>query len=265
MVTNLFSLEGKVVVITGGHGYFGLAMAEGLLHHGASVVLADIVSRSGAELTIDGKSFDRLHSIACDVSDSESIRMMFRETASRLGKVDVLINNAYYGAGYGADGSVERMTDEVWLKGLDGAVGTAFRCTREAVPYFEESDGGSIVNIASMYGMVSPDPRIYGDSGANNPANYGAGKAAVLQLTRYCAGNLAHKKVRVNSITPGPFPHPGLQSANPAFVKALSDRTMLGRVGSRHELTGAVVLLSSDASSYITGANIVVDGGWTAW
>src|SRR5699024_8936918 len=123
---------------------------------------------------------------------------------------------------------------------------------------------GCIVDIGSMYGMVSPDPAIYGESGANNPANYGAGKSGVLQFTRYCAGHLAEKGIRVNSISPGPFPNPSTQT-DEDFLRKLANKTMLKRVGKQHEIVGPIILLSSDAGSFITGENIVVDGGWTAW
>lgn len=260
---SLFDLNGKVVVITGGHGYFGTAIAEAMLIHGATVMLADIVEKNQDELKIKGKSYERLFNTYCDASDTNSIKALFHKTKQVCGKIDVLINNAYYGTGYG--GRFEQMSDDDWHKGLDGAIGTAFRCTREVVPYLEENDGGSIINVASMYGMVSPDPKIYGDSGANNPINYGAGKAAVLQLTRYCAGHLGRKHIRVNSITPGPFPHKDMQESQEDFVRKLGEKTMLGRIGQQDEIAGAAVFLSARSSSYITGANIVVDGGWTAW
>lgn len=189
---------------------------------------------------------------------------MFKTTNEICGKIDVLINCATYGAGYGAGSKIEGMSDEDWAKGLDGALGVSFRCTREVIEYFDRNGGGNIINFASMYGVVSPDPKIYGSSGQNNPPNYGAGKAGVLQLTRYCAAHLADKKIRVNSVTPGPFPN--LNKPIPKdFLDNLSNKTMLGRVGRPKEIVGAIVFLSSDASSYMTGANIVVDGGWTAW
>lgn len=115
-----------------------------------------------------------------------------------------------------------------------------------------------------MYGMVSPDPGIYGNSGFNSPAYYGAGKAGVLQLTRYCAAHLAKKNIRVNSITPGPFPDFG-KSPPKEFILKLQDKTMLKRIGKPREIVGALIFLSSDTSSYMTGSNVVVDGGWTSW
>lgn len=263
-MNDLFSLKDKAVIVTGGAGYLGAAITEGLLEFGATVVVADVAYRPSEEIVRNGKTYPNLFSVPCDLAETASIRKMLRMTKELCGKVDVLINCATYGAGYGPAGTVWAMSDEDWAKGLDGAAGTVFRCTREAVPYLEENGGGSIINFASMYGLVSPDPAIYGDSGQNNPVNYGAGKAAVLQLTRYCAAHLAGKNIRVNSITPGPFPNPAkLPPAD--FLHKLENKTMLGRVGQAREIVGAVVLLASDASTFMTGSNIVVDGGWTAW
>jgi len=253
---NIFSLEGKNVIITGGSGYLGSAIVEGLIAFGARVVVADINPSN-----IDSPN---IFYIPCNVGETESIRQCFKSGREQLGPIHVLINCANIGTGGKPDQKIETMSDADWQKGVDGAVGTAFRCTREIVPYFEENDGGNIINFGSMYGMVSPNPAIYGDSGANNPPNYGAGKAAVLQFTRYCAGHLASKNIRVNSVAPGPFPNPHFQQ-NPAFVRELEQKTMLGRIGKASEMVGPILLLASDASSFMTGANIVVDGGWTAW
>ncbi|MEO6906952.1 MAG: SDR family oxidoreductase [Abditibacteriaceae bacterium] len=253
---NIFSLEGKNVIITGGSGYLGSAIVEGLIAFGAKVVIADVKPSN-----IDSPNASY---IRCNVGETESIRQCFKTARERLGAIHILINCAYIGTGGGVAQTVEEMSDEDWQKGVDGAAGTAFRCTREIVPYFEENGGGNIINFGSMYGMVSPDPAIYGDSGANNPPNYGAGKAAVLQFTRYSAGHLASKNIRVNSVAPGPFPNPHLQQED-AFVQELKQKTMLGRIGKASEMVGPVLLLASDASSFMTGANIVVDGGWMAW
>jgi gluconate 5-dehydrogenase len=156
------------------------------------------------------------------------------------------------------------MTDEVWQTGIDGALNSTFRATREVIPFMKKA-GGSIINFCSMYGLVSPDLRIYGkDNPQKNPPNYGAAKAAVAQFTRYSAGALAEYGIRVNSVTPGPFPAPN-NAQNEEFNKALASKTMLGRFGKNFEIAGAVLLLASDASTFMTGSNIVVDGGWTAW
>ena len=127
-----------------------------------------------------------------------------------------------------------------------------------------KTGGGSIINYCSMYGVVAPDLRIYGDNPQKQPPNYGAGKAGVAQLTRYAAGALAEYNIRVNCVVPGPFPNPKNQD-DVRFNEKLATKTMLGRFDKSYELAGAVLLLASDASSFMTGTSITVDGGWTAW
>ena len=263
---DLFSLKEKNVVLTGGCGNLGRVMAKWLLEYDANLFIADIVEDGVSELEqyIDE---GRLHHIKCDLADSKDIARMYAEVKRTGGSVDVLINNAAYGGGAGGKKSVvnlEDVKDDIWNNGIDGTIGVTFRCIREALPYFRESGYGNIVNIASMYGMVAPDPSIYGKTGSNSPVTYGAGKAAVIQLTRYCAANLADLGVRCNCITPGPFPKITPQM-DKEFYEKLKGKTMLGRTGNPDELAGPLLLLASEASSFMTGANIVVDGGWTAW
>lgn len=255
---DLFSMEGKVAVVTGGSGYLGSAVVDGLVDYGAQVICADLVAKKRE--TEDKASEKQPYFISCDLSETASIKAMFQETEKLWGRIDVLVNCA----AYGQSAPIEIMSDEAWQKGLDGTVGTTFRCIREVIPYFVRQGGGVIVNFSSMYGMVSPDPRIYGTSGQNNPANYGAGKAAVIQLTRYCAAHLGDRNIRVNCVTPGPFPSSEKKPPE-EFLLELRRKTMLGRVGVPREIVGAVLYLASDASSFTTGANLVVDGGWTAW
>ena len=179
----------------------------------------------------------------------------------------MLVNCAAYGGGAGGKSCefrLDKMPDDTWAEGIDGTIGVVFRCTREAIPYLEENGGGAIVNIGSMYGMISPDFSIYGDNIPWNPPTYGAGKAGVLQFTRYCAAALARKNIRVNALTPGPFPSI-TPSTDMDFIERLSEKTMLKRTGRPEELIGALLLLCSDASSFMTGSNIVVDGGMTQW
>lgn len=257
---SIFSLKNKNVVLTGGCGNLGRIMAKHLLDFGANLFIVDVVDAAPAELT------GNVHYIKCDLSNTASIRAMF-EQVDAAGGLDVLINNAAWGGGAGGKKMtktrMEDFDDETWAYSLDGVVGVTFRCTRESIPFFRKNGGGSIVNIASMYGVVAPDHSIYGDTGSNSPVTYGAGKAGVVQLTKYTASYLAKDGVRVNAITPGPFPK--VAATDPDFLKILQKKTMLGRTGDPNELAGALVLLCSNASSFMTGTNIVVDGGWTAW
>jgi len=258
---SIFSLKGKVAVVTGGAGHLGRAISESLAEAGAVVAVAsrDAGKCRKAAMELSKKYGTRCEGFALDVSSSGKIKSGMKKIHDAAGRIDILVNNAYYGA----PGDISRMSEDEWEKGIDGTVSATFRCTQAAIPYMEKK-GGVIINVASMYGMVSPDPSIYGSSGMNNPPNYGAGKAGVIQLTRYSACHLAGKNIRVNSISPGAFP--GEKARNDKkFMAALKKKIPLGRVGNPEELKGAVLFLASGASSYVTGTNIVVDGGWTVW
>jgi len=261
---NLFSVQGEIAIVTGGTGHLGFAIAEGLSQHGATVVIAgrskdkcDEKARSIKELT-GNKCFG----LEFDISSRESIMDGFEWVAREIGNFNILINNA----SYGVQNSLEKMTSEEWQIGIDGTVKGVFICIQEALPYLKKNhhQSSSIVNIASMYGMVSPNPEIYGNSGFDNPPNYGAGKAAIIQLTKYAACHLAQHNIRVNCISPGPFPKPNVQE-NEWFIEQLKAKTPLKRIGVPKEIKGAAVYLASNASSYVTGHNLVVDGGWTVW
>lgn len=256
----LFDLNGKVAIVTGGSGYLGAENIKILKDFGATVVCFDR-SIENTRWECEQNACDMF--VQCDVSSTESVSDCFKTVYDKYGRIDVLVNCAAFGAGYGKASQLEYMNDEIFQKGMDGTICQTFRCIREVTKYMKEN-GGSIINYGSMYAIVSPDLRIYGDNEQKQPPNYGAGKAAILQLTRYAAGALAKYNIRVNSVTPGPFPNPANQS-DEAFNKQLASKTMLGRFGQAYEMAGAVLLLASDASTFMTGSNIVVDGGWTAW
>ena len=258
----LFSLRGKVAIITGGAGHLGSAISEGLAEAGANVVITSRNEDRCKELAERLSKKHKIHAIGTvlDIRSMNIVRDCMKEVNREMGAIDILINNA----AFSRQGNIETMTEQDWLEGVDGTINSVFRCTQAVVPYMEAQKYGVIINIASMYGIVSPDPRIYGDSGYDNPPNYGAGKAAILQFTRYTACHLATKGIRVNAISPGPFPNPEVQK-NRSFISNLENKVPLGRIGQPYELKGAVVFLASEASSYITGQNIIVDGGWTAW
>ena len=257
----LMDLTGKICIVTGGTGYLGSENVKILKDFGATVVVADIREAEDRWANAEKAAGDMF--IACDVSSSESIKACFQKVFDTYGRIDVLVNCASYGAGYGAGSQLEFMDDATFNKGVDGSLGVVFRGMREVVPFMKQT-GGSIINYCSMYGIVSPDLRIYGDNPQKQPPNYGAGKAGVAQITRYAAAALAEYGIRVNCVTPGPFPNPKNQN-DEAFNRQLANKTMLGRFGQSHEIAGAILLLASDASSFMTGSNITVDGGWTAW
>jgi len=257
----LFDLTGKVCIVTGGTGYLGSENVKILKDFGATVVVADI--RASEERWANAAQPLGDMFVTCDIGSTESIKEAFKAVADKYGKIDVLVNCASFGAGYGKGSQLEYMDDETFLKGINGNLCSVFKGMREVVPYMKEN-GGSIINYCSMYGLVSPDLRIYGDNPQKQPPNYGAAKAGVAQITRYAAGAFAPYNIRVNAVTPGPFPHPANQG-DEAFNQQLANKTMLGRFGKAYEMAGVVLLLASDASSFMTGTNLVVDGGWTAW
>ncbi len=255
--SKLFSLTNRVVVITGGYGHLGRAMVEAVADAGAVTIIAGRDGFAAHDLAEAHPGGD-IHFVEMDIASTASIREAFAEIHDVHGPVYGLVNNAYYGVG----GSLDDMDDPSWAKGLEGAATATFTCIREALPHME---GGSIVNVASMYGMVAPHFEVYDAfPEALNPPNYGAGKAAVLQLTRYAAAWLAKRNIRVNALSPGAFPSPEVQE-NEAFIRNLETHIPLGRIGAPRELAGAVLFLLSQASSYMTGQNLVVDGGWTCW
>lgn len=259
---NLFNLEGKVAVVTGGTGHLGRSMSEGLAEAGAHVY---ITSRDKEKALITKNSFsneieDKVDVEVLDNLSTESVKNCFNRIKNNSNKIDILVNNA----GYVSSADFENMSEEDWENGINGTINGVFRCTREVIPIMEKNGEGNIINISSMYGKVSPDPSIYEDSLLNSLPNYGAGKAAVIQYTRFLACHLAKKRIRVNSVSPGPFPQEEVQQ-NIEFINRLKKKIPMGRIGLPHELKGVIVFLASDASSFITGENILVDGGWTAW
>ncbi|MCC6364712.1 MAG: SDR family oxidoreductase [Bryobacterales bacterium] len=265
-IWDLFRLQGKVAVVTGGAGRLGSQMCDALAEAGAHVVVASRnLERCQAKAdALLKQGHPRSFAVSTDITNRESVHSMARAVLDQFGKIDILINNAYSGVAK----PFEEMSAGEFESSLTGALTGTFLCSQAVTETMRANRSGVIVNIASIYGLVSPDHRIYGRSGLNNPPNYGAAKAGVVQLTRYLATYLAPHQIRVNCITPGGFYDPKLSSRpdyDNVFVRNYESKTPLGRMGNESDLKGAVVYLASEASSYVTGHNLVVDGGWTAW
>ena len=259
MNQHLFSLRNKVILITGGYGYLGKAITDGLLQSEATVV---VLGRSPEKFQAAFPApTASLYFQATDVANPESIKESLASIIAKFKKIDVFINNAFYNKG----NKPLNISDEDFAFSLDGNLGSVYRCIREVVPYMLANKGGRIINVSSMYGLVSPDFGVYaGREQFQNPPHYGAAKAGILQLTRYFACYLGKNNILVNAVTPGPFPNETVQQ-NEQFISNLNAKSPLGRIGKPEELQGIFVFLCSDQATYITGQNFVVDGGWTAW
>lgn len=257
----LFDLTGKVGCVVGGGGYLGTPTCEALAAHGMHVAVADMKIDAAREacrrLRAAGYSAE---DIELDVVDEDAMAAAVDGLLQRHGHLDLVVNATSYSTGK----AMEQMTLADWEAGTRVTVGGAFVLGREAGRVMVKQGSGSIVQFGSMYGMVSPDPRIYHEQPVN-PVDYEAAKAGIMQLVRYQAVMWAPHGVRVNAVVPGPFPNPAVPGMDEAFVGRLSQRVPMERVGRPGEIAGAVVFLASDAASYVTGTSIVVDGGWTAW
>jgi len=258
MSADLFSLIGKVVLLTGGYGYLGKSVANGLAEFGARVF---VLGKSEDKFR---QAFPESTSICfekCDVGNTISVEAAFARIANSAGEINVLINNAFFCRG----NEVEKISDDDWEFSIEGTLNSVHRCIRAALPYFKKHRRGKIINVSSIYGMVSPRFSIYEDFPLQlNPSHYGAAKAGVIQLTRYFAGYLGPHNINVNCVTPGAFPSAKTQESA-AFIAELTALNPLQRIGHPDDLKGAFIFLSSAASDYVTGHNLVVDGGWTAW
>ena len=262
MNSELFRLDGATAFVSGAAGHLGRAMTRVLCGAGAHVILngrdESRLKDFEGELKSEGFACERA---AFDMTDTEQVRAFFAGRA----RLDVLVNNAIsmtpkpFGALEPADFALTYAS----------AVTAGFEAARAALPALcqavREEGEARIVNIASMYGAVSPDKRIYAKPEQASPFHYGPAKAALLQLTRHLAAEFGPQNIRVNALVPGPFPRPQVSVDDPDFAQRLAGRTMLGRLGSPSEIAGPLLFLASKASSYVTGASIAVDGGWTAW
>jgi NAD(P)-dependent dehydrogenase (short-subunit alcohol dehydrogenase family) len=271
MVRELFSLRGRTAVITGAVGLLGREHCFALGAAGANVVATDLDAESCRLLASQLEARDvRAVGVPADITDARAVERVRDAALAQFGGIDVLVNNAAIDDKFDpqADGESSRFETyalESWRRSLEVNVTGTFLCCQVLGREMARRGRGSIINVASTYAIVAPDQSLYQDGAGTqrffkSPA-YSTSKGAVLALSRYLATYWGRTGVRVNALSPG-----GVEDAqDPSFIANYSRRTPLGRMAQRDEYRGALVFLASDASSYMTGSNLVVDGGWTAW
>jgi NAD(P)-dependent dehydrogenase (short-subunit alcohol dehydrogenase family) len=265
--STLFRLDGRVAFLSGAGGWLGRSMAKALASAGAHVILNGRKKEQLEALAVDITRVGSSASVACfDVTDEAAVQTHIDQIARDYGHLHVLVNNA----SSGRPATLASVTSADFEQTYRVNVVAAFNILQRSLPLLKKAaqaceGGASVINIASMYGSVSPNPSIYGNSGMDNPPSYGAAKAGMIQLTRYAACHLAPHRVRVNCISPGPFPSPHAMEHDADFQRRLSEKVPMSRIGKPSELAGPLLFLASDAASYVTGVNLAVDGGWTAW
>ncbi len=269
----VFSLNDRVAIVTGALGLLGREYIDALASAGANVVIVDLEEKKCRESAAKLQSAygSKMIGVGADVTKPEAIARLRDLAHETFGHIDVLVNNAAINDLVDEARSdfertqFERYSLEDWKQMFDVNVTGTFLCSQIIGSVMAEQNHGSIINVASTYGIVAPDQRIYkrpdGSQSFHKSPAYPATKGAVLAFTRFLATYWASASVRVNSLSPG-----GVEDGQDEyFVKNYSDRTPLGRMGRPSDLRGAVVFLASDASAYMTGANLVIDGGWVAW
>ncbi|MEM3041373.1 MAG: SDR family oxidoreductase [Nitrososphaerota archaeon] len=266
MMRKLFGIEGKVAIVTGGTGLLGREFVKTLHGAGAKVAVLDLQTEVPEEYRELFKS-ERIAVYKVNVTDRNSIEHALEDVVRKWGPPKILVNAAAIDVPptYGEKTlTFENYPEDLLREILDVNVVATILCTQIIGSKMAESEGGSIINISSIYGEVSPDQRIYGlKSGQTfvKPVSYCVSKGAVSNLTKYLATYWAKKNVRVNCLIFGGV----FNNQDPEFVKNYSAKVPLGRMARKDEYNGAILFLASDASSYMTGANVIIDGGYTAW
>jgi NAD(P)-dependent dehydrogenase (short-subunit alcohol dehydrogenase family) len=260
-IEKLFDLKDQVAIITGAAGMLGYQYAEVLSDAGAHVVIIDVIDRvHEVAKTITARNNIKSIGIKTNITSEEDVQKMVDTVMKEFGRIDILVNNAAVKP-KNLFNKFEDYSLSDWQDVVDVDLNAVFVCSKIIGKQMLKKNKGVIINIGSTYGVVGTDQGIYGDSGINAPAVYSAAKGGVINLTRYLATYWAGKGIRVNCLSPG-----GVENnQDPEFIKKYSAKTPLGRMARRDEYKGAVLFLASDASSYMNGSNMIVDGGWTAW
>ena len=268
LIYNLFNLKNKTVILTGAAGRLGTRFAYVLSEAGANVVLVDKDNKKNENLkaTLIKKFHTNPMLSNIDITNQSAVFKLIKDVLLKYNKIDILINNAHFVPRDHPqrDAPFEEYPLELWDKTINANLRGLFLCCKEIGKIMAKQKSGVIVNISSIYGITGADQRIYGKSRLNSPAFYAATKGAMVNLTRYLASYWNRKNIRVNTLTLGGVFDEKLHMDR-KFVVNYSQKTMLGRMSRKEDYDGALLFLASDGSSYMTGANLVIDGGWTAW
>ena len=269
-----FDLTGRVAIVTGGVGLLGSEFCKTLAEAGATVAVVDL-NASASQAVVDTltKSGYKAQAFSTDITQPDSVNAMVANVLSAFGRIDILVNSAALDPKFDPDavkkgitpGAFEDYPLDQWNSALNVNLTGMFLITQACVkPMLAQGKKGSIINICSTYGLNGPDQRIYikdGQRVAFKPVYYTVTKAGAMGFTKYLAAYYAGTDIRVNALTPGGV----FNNHEDYFVKNYSAKTIIGRMAKKDEMNGALLFLASDASSYMTGNNVVVDGGWTAW
>jgi NAD(P)-dependent dehydrogenase (short-subunit alcohol dehydrogenase family) len=264
-IKELFNLEGKVIILTGAAGLLGQEYADILSEAGADVVLVDIKSTDNQVLHLMELYHTHPYSCQVDISSEEDVKLMCRNIILRYGKIDILINNAI--EPHTKEKKITPLNEiklDQWKRYLDVNLTGIFICCKVIGSQMEKQGFGNIINISSIYGIVGVDQRIYENMTFNSPISYAATKGAMITMSKWLASYWRDKGIRVNILSPGGVNSIKAYNLSPEFIKRYSEKTILGRMANEWDYRGAMLFLCSDASEYMTGSNLVVDGGWTA-
>jgi NAD(P)-dependent dehydrogenase (short-subunit alcohol dehydrogenase family) len=254
-----FQLKNKTAVVTGGAGLIGKPISMALAQAGAKVYIADVDKKNTEKIIMQNKKLP-IKWIKLDVTNLDSIKKTIKDIIKQEKKIDIWVNCAYPRTNDWSQ-KFEKIRPESWQKNIDMHLNGYFLCSQQIAEQMKKQKHGSIINFSSIYGLVGPDFSIYQDSGKTMPAAYSAIKGGIITFTKYLSTYYAKYGIRVNAVCPG-----GIYDKQPKeFVKKYSDKTPIGRMGKPEEIAGPVLFLASEASSYVTGHVLVVDGGWTAW
>lgn len=259
-ILDKFSLKDRVALVTAGAGpLFGSSLTEGLAEAGATVITASRSLERNKEFaeSLRQQGYDA-HGMQLDIGDVESIDKLHDDIIAKFGRLDVLVNSALMRGGHG--GGFDEQSAGDWATCATGDMTGLYAICRSFVPDMVKQGKGSIINISSIYGVVANDPSLYEDTDMKQPPSYNFVKAGMINFTRYIASYYGKQGVRANCISPG-----GYSNDQPEpFVKRYCKRVPVGRMLENEDIKGAAVFLASDASEYVTGVNLMVDGGWTA-